>query len=222
MKSDFRALIFDMDGTLIDSERIHWQAWKVTLGAHGARVPDYQDFKKYVGVSDEQMAAEFISSGALRLSGNQLVANKCSAYHELIPEIELLPGVEKILERFSGRCRMAVASSSPHREVRAILAHHKLSDYFETVVGGDMVERKKPDPEIYTLTVSRLSLVPADCIAFEDSQSGIAAADSAGLATIAVPHAMSIDHDFSRADAVLASLEEIDAELLKGIRQSRH
>ena len=115
MSIEFSALIFDMDGTLVDSERIHWQAWKVTLGKYGAAVPDYQDFKRYVGVSDEQMGAEFISSGALAVSRNQLVADKCSAYHDLIPSIELLPGVEPLLHYFKGRCRMAVASSSPHQ-----------------------------------------------------------------------------------------------------------
>jgi len=214
-------MIFDMDGTLVDSERIHWQAWKKTLASYGAGLPEYRDFKKYVGVSDEQMAMEFISSGALSVSQNQLVADKCSAYHELIPYIELLPGVAPMLHSFNGRCLMAVASSSPHQEVAAILAHHGLSVCFETVVGGDMVERKKPDPEIYLLVVSRLGVAPADCVAFEDSQSGIAAADSAGLATVAIPHAMSIDHDFSRADAVLASLEDVDDVLLKSIRQKR-
>ena len=84
-----------------------------------------------------------------------------------------------------------------------------------------MVEHKKPAPEIYLLAVSRLGLIPADCIAFEDSQSGIAAAAAAGLATVAVPHAMSIDHDFSRADVVLNSLEDVDDALLRSIRRTR-
>lgn len=221
MKTDFCALIFDMDGTLVDSERVHWQAWQVTLAARGAVVPDYQDFKRYVGVSDEQMAQEFIGSGTLSVSPTGLVADKRSAYHDLIPRIELLPGVRKTLSEFRAAYRMAVASSSPYREVMAILAHHGLADTFEIVVGGDMVARKKPDPEIYLLAASRLGLLPSECVAFEDSQSGIAAAVSAGLAAVAVPHAMSIDHDFSRADAVLTSLEAVDEELFNGLRRNR-
>ena len=61
-----KALIFDMDGTLVDSERVHWQAWHDTLQDHGMRVPDFSDFEQYVGVSDEQMAGDFTVSGAGR------------------------------------------------------------------------------------------------------------------------------------------------------------
>jgi beta-phosphoglucomutase len=168
------------------------------------------------------MASEFIGSSGLRVSRKRLVADKCSAYYDLIPRLELLPGVEKTLANFKGKYRMAVASSSPYREIMAILAHHGLTDNFEIVVGGDMVERKKPDPEIYLQAAARLGLMPSECVAFEDSESGIAAADSAGLASVAVPHAMSIGHDFSRADAVLKSLEAVDEELFAHLKRNRH
>ncbi len=221
MKTGFAALIFDMDGTLVNSERVHRQAWIMTLDRYGTALQDFQEFKNYVGVSDEQMAGEFISSGGLHVSRSRLVADKQAAYHDLIPGIELLPGVRQILCKFKGSYRMAVASSSPYREVTATLAHHGLVDYFEVVVGGDMVVRKKPDPEIYLLAASRLGLLPAECIAFEDSQTGVDAAASAGLTTVAVPHAMSLDHDFSRAVAVVASLEAVDEKLFTSLQLSQ-
>jgi beta-phosphoglucomutase-like phosphatase (HAD superfamily) len=210
-----KALIFDMDGTLVDSERIHWLAWKQTLAADGMAIPGYDDFKKYVGVSDEEMAREFSAAADPELDPLQLVTRKCSAYLDLVPKIELLPGVFEILERWQGRFSMAVASSSPYGELIALLEHHGLRDRFVQVVGGDMVPRKKPAPDIYQMAVSRLGVAPAACIAFEDSQSGVSAAKSAGLTAVAVPHAMSADHDFSNADVVLDSLADFDEQLLQ-------
>ncbi len=215
MAARFKALIFDMDGTLVDSERVHRQAWGAALRAHQMAVPDFQVFSKYVGVSDEQMADDFIEAANPRIGRAGLVASKCGAYLNLVPQIRLLPGVEDVLRRCRGRYRMAVASSSPSTELAAILKHHALLHYFEYVAGGDMVERKKPDPEIYRLVTVNLGLAPAECVAFEDSQTGIAAARAAGLKAVAVPHAMSAGHDFSRADALLSNLGEVDDRLLE-------
>jgi HAD superfamily hydrolase (TIGR01509 family) len=209
------ALIFDMDGTLVDSERIHWLAWKQTLAEDGMAIPDYDDFKKYVGVSDEEMAQEFSAAAGPKSDPHHLVTRKCSAYLELVPQIELLPGVVETIERWRGRYSMAVASSSPYRELIALLEHHGLRDHFVQVVGGDMVPRKKPAPDIYRKAVSLLGTVPSACIAFEDSQSGVEAAKSAGLTAVAVPHALSLDHDFSSADVVLDSLADFDERSLQ-------
>jgi len=216
------ALIFDMDGTLVDSERVHWLAWEQSLAAEAVAVPDYDEFKKYVGVSDEQMALEFSAGAPPGLNPRTLVARKCRAYLDLVPRIELLPGVIQILERWQGRLAMAVASSSPHRELIALLEHHGLQDRFAEVVGGDMVARKKPAADIYRLVLSRLGVAPSACIAFEDSQSGIAAAKGAGLTAVAVPHAMSADDDFSSADLIIDTLADFDEQLLYQLASSNN
>jgi HAD superfamily hydrolase (TIGR01509 family) len=212
-----KALIFDMDGTLVDSERVHWLAWKQTLAADGMDIPDYDDFKKYVGVSDEQMAQEFSSAVNPKLDPHALVTRKCNAYLDLVPQIELLPGVVQTLERWRGRFTLAVASSSPCRELIALLEYHGLRDRFVQVVGGDMVPRKKPAPDIYQMVVSLLGVLPSTCIAFEDSHSGVAAAKGAGLTVVAVPQPMSAAHDFSNADVVLESLADFDEQVLHEI-----
>ena len=82
-----------------------------------------------------------------------------------------------------------------------------------------MVARKKPDPEIYLSVAARLGLFPHECVAFEDSSSGVTAAKRAGLAAVAVPHTMSRNHDFSEADVRLASLDEVDDLLLARLAQ---
>lgn len=214
MNKMIEALIFDMDGTLVDSERTHWQAWHDTLVAHGLQVPAYADFKVYVGVSDEQMADEFCESSGRTLDPLQLVTVKSENYLRLISEVRLLPGVRDTIDRYRNRYRLAVASSSPYDDLIAILEHHDLRQHFSYVIGGDMVDRKKPNPEIYLKVTGLLGAAPSACVAFEDSHSGVSAAKNAGLLAVAVPHAMSMDHDFSRADIILESLSEVDDELL--------
>lgn len=209
-----KALIFDMDGTLVDSERVHYRAWQRTLSAHRVETPGYLQFAAYVGASDEQMAVDFIETCRLDAGVAELIGQKRSAYHELVPEIELLPGVREVIDRFSGRCRLAVASSSPSAEIIDILSFHGLRDSFEPVVGGDMAAAKKPRPDIYLKALDLLDLHPGDCIAFEDSESGVRAAKSAGLYTVAIPQEMSRDHDFSAADARMQSLTQLDEALL--------
>ena len=210
-----KALIFDMDGTLVDSEKMHWLAWNHTLDKYGLEVPPFAQFNSYVGVSDEEMARQFSAAAEYKVAPDSLVTQKCRTYLDLVPQIELLPGVIDTLERWRGRCPMAVASSSPYRELIALLDHHGVRDRFAHVVGGDMVSSKKPDPEIYHRVVSLLGIMPSACIAFEDSQSGIAAAKGAGLIAVAVPQAMSADHDFSSADLIIDSLADFDEQLLR-------
>lgn len=213
-----------MDGTLVDSERVHWQAWHDTLQGHGLRVPVFDVFDQYVGVSDEHMAEEFtedfVDSAAIKIDPATLISEKRTTYLRLVPEIKLLPGVTNIIKRYQGRYRMAVASSSPYDELISILEYHHLHKFFEYVVGGDMVTKKKPNPEIYLQVTSKLGLSPAQCIAFEDSQSGIAAAKGGGLLAVAVPHTMSMNHDFSEADIKLTSLFEVDDQLLTQLADS--
>lgn len=214
------ALIFDMDGTLVDSEPLHHQAWEQALAVHGVESFSWEQFLVYIGTSNEKVAGDFIASAGLSVAVAELVRQKQMIYLELIPQIKLLPGVVTTMERLRGRFRLAVASSSHLLELQRILAAHDLSGQFEMVVGGDMVKNKKPDPAIYLETCRLLELPPARCLAFEDSVSGVQAAKSAGLTVIAVPNTSSTVHDYSRADLVITRLDQIDTGTLHDIHSS--
>lgn len=217
----FQALIFDMDGTLVDSERVHCQAWLKTLSVYDVDAPHPDEFDKYVGASDDNMAVEFVAAGGLDIAPEQLVNKKRSAYQKMIPQILLLSGVKELLHRCRGRYQMAVASSSPFNELMHILEHHGLTSFFEQVVGGDMVAHKKPDPEIYVKTAGLLGVSPVDCLAFEDSQAGVESAKEAGMTAVAIPQQMSMNHDFGRADIRLESLLEADDALMSNLARQR-
>ncbi len=209
-----KALIFDLDGTLVNTEILHYRAWKKTLVING--VPDFpfETFLNYVGTSNEKISTDYIASDGIKKSIVELIREKQSIYMELIPEIRLCKGVHEILARNRGKRVMAVASSSHQKEVEEILEVQGIAEYFKEVIGGDMVEKKKPNPEIYLKTQAALDVSPVQCLAFEDSSHGLNAAKNAGMYGIAIPNEFTRNHDFSRADYVLDSFAEVSDDLL--------
>jgi HAD superfamily hydrolase (TIGR01509 family) len=209
-----KAFIFDLDGTLANTEMLHYKAWKKALLQNGVNRFPFETFLNFVGTSNEKVATDYIASDGLKKSVPELVREKQSIYIDLIPEIRLCEGVEEILERYERTMLMAVASSSHKKEVMAILEAQCIAGYFREVVGGDMVEKKKPDPEIYFKTQALLGVSPEECLAFEDSTHGLNAAKNAGMYGIAIPNEFTRDHDFTRANCVLDSFSQVDDDLL--------
>lgn len=209
-----KAFIFDLDGTLADTELLHYRTWKAVLEENGVAELTYEKFLEYVGTSNEKVARDHIISDGIPKTVDVLVAEKQQLYIELIAEIQLYDGVNEILEIFKEKVRMAVASSSHRKEVCAILDAHNISRFFEYIIGGDMVQKRKPDPEIYLKAAEVLGVQPRECIAFEDTNFGITAAKDAGIYSIAIPNAFTKKHDFSRADRILTSLGDMNSGLL--------
>lgn len=210
-----RALIFDMDGTLVDSERLHFRAWRQILADYGIGHFPLDDFNRYVGVSNEQLANDYIAGYRLQVDTTTLVKKKQHLYLRMICDIEPMVGVRDILARYHDRYLLAVASSSDRIELHSILEVLGYTNYFSQVVGGDMVSRKKPDPEIYLQTMALLQVAPHESVAFEDSVAGIAAAKNAGMYGIAVPSPLQKIEEFSRADTILARIDLADDHLLQ-------
>jgi HAD superfamily hydrolase (TIGR01509 family) len=208
-----------MDGTLVDSEPMHWEAWRDTLLNRGVASFPFDEFVEYVGTSNEKLAGDYIVSDRLDCSVEELVIEKQKIYMGLIPRLEAMPGVGTVLERFHGHLRLAIASSSHRVELEAILESLGYGEHFETVVGGDMVSQKKPHPEIYQTTSSLLYLQPGECVAFEDSEAGVYAARNAGMKAVAIPNALSINHDFGPADLILQRIDQFDRAMLRDLSE---
>ena len=122
------ALVFDLDGTLIDSERLHFRAWRQTLLENGVERVSFEAYLSFAGTSNERVAGDYISNYSIDKSISQLVLEKQALYMELVPEIELYSGVHEVVDRFKGKKTLAVASSSHVKEVHAILKAHDLLD----------------------------------------------------------------------------------------------
>jgi beta-phosphoglucomutase-like phosphatase (HAD superfamily) len=188
MAGMFTAAIFDMDGLLIDSERAIMQAWMRAAARAGSSITEEQfravigrDARASISTLEEMLGREICHRVRV------VVADQIQAA-EPVEMFPVKPGAFDVLNRLrelSVPC--AVASSTISREVNRRLKSAKLFDYFQFVLGGDDVERGKPDPALYRLAAQRLDVAPERALAFEDSGHGVAAASAAGIPVVLVP-----------------------------------
>jgi len=211
MPTPILAVCFDHDGTLVDSEPIHFRLWRDVLAPHGVTFTE-EDYKaRHAGVPTAANAQELASRHALAVGADALAARKHDAMSEFVTReaFPLMPQVrEAVASLHAHGLRLAVVTGAVQLSVAATLREHALESWFELVVSAEDVVHNKPAPDCYLLAAQRLGLSPAQCVAIEDTQAGVTSAVSAGMACVAVPHALSRDQDFSRASAVVDSLAE--------------
>ena len=226
---NIKALIFDVDGTIADTEEIHRQAFNSAFREHGLTWEwsrdEYAELLRTSG-GKERIAA-FIRSQKLkpaeraRLLGlvELIHASKTRNYAELIEgqNAPLRPGIARLIgEARAAGVRLAVASTTTSANISALLAAQLGAaawNWFEVLACGDVVPNKKPAPDIYLRALSMLRLRPQDCVAFEDSANGLRSAKAAELYTVVTPTVWSAGQDFGDADLLLDSLGDADAPL---------
>ena len=206
----FRAVVFDMDGLLLETEELWDRAESELFRRHGDRWT-FEDKLAVMGTSWEASARYYAERlGQPIERGRALIAEMHGLMKlELEREVRARPGALELLERLRQMddVRVALASNSSREIVEIALRVARLTDAFEAIVTSDDVEHPKPAPDIYLLACERLGVSPQDAVALEDTAPGIAAAKAAGLFTIAVPQFA--ETDVSAADRVVDSLEQL-------------
>lgn len=206
-----RAILFDHDGTLVDSEPIHHAMWQGVLADYGVHLDDETYKRWYAGISTVNNAIDLVARFAIAEAHETLARQKAQVTDAFLSHsaFPLMPGVLEALARFrAAGLRFGIVTGAGPTGVRATLREHALNGVFETVVCGDEVPHSKPAPDAYLLALARLNLSAGECVAIEDTEHGVNAAAAAGIACVAVPNAMSARHDFSRASAVCGNLAE--------------
>jgi HAD superfamily hydrolase (TIGR01509 family) len=213
-----KAVIFDMDGVLIDSEPIYHEVEMQLFHELGMNVTDELRYS-YVGTKTYDMWTELKKKYLLKQTVEELVELEAERYRKFITSPDILkpiPGVIELLkELFEQNIIIALASSSFLKDIEVILELLDIGDHFSVIVGGDKVKRGKPHPDIFECTVKKLGVSPAGCIVIEDSSHGINAAKAAGIKCIGYKNKSSGNQDLSSADLIVESIGDIDYETLR-------
>ena len=214
----FTAVIFDMDGVLVDSEPLYLKAINNLLTALGVSpVTDYENESILIGTTVDETWNLLIKMRSLPGT----IHTYLDKYDDHVKEVlksDLVPrpGVKTLIDECSKRgIPKAVASSSLREWIYLKLDTINLQDRFDVVLGGDDVQKGKPEPDIYLMAAEKLQKSPSQCIAIEDSPVGISAAVDAGIYTIAVLTESTKNLDLSKANEIIETLEYFDYGILR-------
>ena len=206
----FEAVIFDMDGVLVDSEPMHAETARLVLEPWPAAHRDF-DSARYFGFTDVEMFADVVRRHALPVAVDELVRRRVEMIvrhtWESPHPMDGVADVPRALH--TAGYRLALASSSGPEGIAATLGALDLRPVFEVVVSGLTLGRGKPAPDIFLETARQLGVAPATCLVVEDSRNGLLAAKAAGMACASIPCAATSGENFAEADYRFKSLSEL-------------
>jgi beta-phosphoglucomutase len=209
-------LIFDLDGLLANTEKLHCMAYQDALAKFGFKLTenDYSEHWILKGGS----IGEFIAVRGLDIDPELIRLAKAERYEELVVSTaDPMPGAISILSRMTGWKKLALATSSYEDAAYAVLRALNIGVYFSCIATRSSVTRIKPFPDLFLYVARALGEAPENCLVFEDSEKGIIAAEAAGMKSIAIPNIHTFDHDFSKATVIVPSLEVVTRELIENI-----
>ena len=218
-----KAVIFDFDGVIADTEPIHFGAFQRTLEGLGMKLTEDDYYTNYLAYDDKTFFRQFLRDRNYEYHEGlipELMEKKTVHYYDLIKgNIEIIPGVLEFLGRLDGRYRMAIGSGALRGEITDILEFAGIRGFFEVIVSAEDIENCKPAPDVYLEVLKRLNatapdaepISSAECLVIEDSLSGIEAALSAGMKCLAVSNSYEAK-ELTRAHIVSDSLAEVSID----------
>lgn len=187
----FAAYIFDCDGTLVDSMPIHYVCWVEALRRNGAPFEFTEaEFYSYAGVREQDTVIILNEKHGTHVDPDAVAHTKARLFTERIPEVPEIRPVAECARSLFGKAPMSVASGSEAPIVRACLETNGLLHLFPHIITPADVKRGKPAPDMFLLAAERMGVDPADCLVFEDGDSGLQAAKAAGMEAVFIPRSL--------------------------------
>jgi beta-phosphoglucomutase len=216
MTQKIKAIIFDLDGVIVDTAIFHYKAWKKLANKMGFDLTEAQN-EQLKGISRMESLDILLKIGKIDSISDEekqsLANNKNEWYRENILKMtpkDILPGVKDFLEELKeAHYKMAIGSSSKNAGI--ILERIGLENYFDAVVDGTKITRSKPDPEVFLKVAQELNIPPEQCLVFEDADSGIEAAKNAGMKTIGVGK----PENLTKADRVIPGFQNVNISIIE-------
>jgi beta-phosphoglucomutase len=221
-----KAIVFDFDGVLADSEPLHLRAYQQVLSRFGVTLSRDDYYANYLGYDDEGVFAQLTARHGIQVDDQgicELIDEKTRVFDSTIEAgIEsgaiLYPGAAACIELMASRYPLGIASGALRHEIEAILRGARLEQYFQFIVASGETAEGKPAPDPYRRAAELHSLPASQCVAIEDSRWGIESAKSAGLACVGITTTYSSEY-LTAADRIITSLDEFTPDLVDAIRR---
>jgi HAD superfamily hydrolase (TIGR01509 family) len=209
-------LIFDLDGLLSDTEKLHRQAYQEALGLFGVALSDDQYDEHWI--RNGKGIREFADQHGLDLDPMAVRPHKAARYRELVrARAKPMPGAVRVLDTLRHHKTLALATSSEQPDAYTVLETLGIVDAFSCIGTKANAARVKPAPDLFLWVASELQTEPSECLVLEDSERGITAARAAGMRSVAIPNEQTRGNDFSRATMMLTSLKELTREAIETV-----
>ncbi|MDO8717178.1 MAG: HAD family phosphatase [Dehalococcoidales bacterium] len=214
MKNEI-AVLWDMDGVIVDTALYHFTAWQQIFEKRGVKFT-WAEFKRSFGRRNETIIPDIFDKSISAAEIAAIAKEKEVIFRRLgRNKIQPFPGVVNLIKRLAARrVKMALVSSTPARNIEVVLSGLGIADLFQTIISGEDVVKGKPDPEGFLLAAKRLGIRAENCVVIEDSTAGVSAAKRAGMHCVAITNTRSGSR-LVRADLIIDSLETIDVDDLK-------
>lgn len=214
---EIKAVIFDMDGVIIDSEPFHYKVNREIFKELNIQISD-EEYSKFIGVSNKDMWSFLRKKYNLKDSVEELSARQIDRNINYLKENDEKPieGIKELIKGLNDRgLKIGLASSSPMAYIELVLNKFGIDKFFHKKISGENLSKGKPHPDIYLLIAKELGVVPGECLVIEDSTNGVESAKKAGMNCIGFDNPNSDKQDLSGADIVVGSIREATVKIFE-------
>lgn len=219
-----KGVIFDMDGVIINSEPQHYEAYVMFCKDYGVEFP-YDEYKGFIGSTHAKVCQYMKEHFQIPVTEDKM-QEKLREYREYLIETkgyEEIAGIKELIKDLhQNGMKLAIASSSPEKEIQKVVETLGIALYFTKLVSGETVEHPKPAPDVFLKAMRELELSQDECIIIEDSGNGVKAAKAAGIPAIGFYNPDSGEQDLSQASIVVEGFEEVDYDFVEKTYQRAH